>query len=138
MGQYPKAEPLELPALRIYEKVLGPDHPDTATAAGNLGWLYCDKGEFAKAEPLELRALAIDEKKLGSEHVDTAKCLDDLGDLYRETGQYAKAEPLYQRALKIREKNARLRKGTVKYQLSYAGVYLGKMARPSLLNSLPI
>jgi Tetratricopeptide repeat len=47
MGQYPKAEPLELRALRIYEKVLGPDHPDTATAAGNLGRLYCDKGEFA-------------------------------------------------------------------------------------------
>ena len=61
--------------------MLGPDHPDVATAAGHLGQLYCDKGEFAKAEPLELRALAIDEKKLG-EHVETVRSLDDLGDFY--------------------------------------------------------
>src|SRR5207249_636252 len=59
MGQFAKAEPLELRALRIYEKALGPEHPLTATAAGNLGRLYCDKGEFAKAEPVSQRAAGI-------------------------------------------------------------------------------
>src|SRR5436190_866405 len=62
MGQYAKAEPLELRALRIYENALGPDHPDTARANINLAQLYCDKGEFAKAELLAIRALKVGEK----------------------------------------------------------------------------
>src|SRR5437762_7162465 len=105
MGQYAKAEPLELRALRIYENALGPDHPDPARANINLAHLYCDKGEFAKAELLAIRELKVGEKKLGAEHLDTAKDLIVLANLYRDTAQYTKAEPLYQRALKIREKS---------------------------------
>ena len=36
MGDYAKAEPLYQRALKIDEKALGPDHPDTATALNNL------------------------------------------------------------------------------------------------------
>ena len=40
MGDYAKAEPLYQRALKIREKALGPDHPDTATALNNLAGLY--------------------------------------------------------------------------------------------------
>ena len=35
-GDYAKAEPLYQRALKISEKALGPEHPDTATSLNNL------------------------------------------------------------------------------------------------------
>ena len=104
MGEYAKAEPLYQEALRIRQKVLGPEHPDTATSLNNLAALYRDMGEYAKAEPLFQEALRIWQKVLGPEHPDTAPSLNNLAGLYRAMGEYAKAEPLYQEALQIRQK----------------------------------
>ena len=59
MGKYAKAEPLLQEALRIYRKVLGPEHPDTVTSLDNLAGLYWTMGEYAKAEPLFQEALRI-------------------------------------------------------------------------------
>ena len=40
LGDYAKAEPLYKRALAIWEKALGPDHPDVATSLNNLAALY--------------------------------------------------------------------------------------------------
>ena len=104
MGAYEKAEPLNLRALAIHEKVLGPEHPATAATLHNLAGLYFSMGAYEKAEPLYLRALAIREKVLGPEHPDTAATLHNLAMLYFSMGAYEKAEPLYLRALAIYEK----------------------------------
>ncbi len=90
--------------LEIREKVLGPDHPETATSLNNLAVLYMHQAAYAKAEPMHLRALAIREKVLGTDHLETATSLNNLAGLYENQGAYAKAEPLYLRALAIREK----------------------------------
>jgi tetratricopeptide (TPR) repeat protein len=104
MGEYAKAEPLYQEALRICQKVLGPEHPGTALSLYNLGSLYQSMGGYTKAEPLYQEALRIRQKALGPEHPDTATSLDNLGSLYQRMGEYAKAEPLYQEALRIRQK----------------------------------
>jgi CHAT domain-containing protein len=104
MGDYAKAEPLYERALKIREKALGPEHPDTATSLNNLGELYVYMGDYLKAEPLFQLALKITEKALGPENARTSTSLNDLGWLYTHTGDYAKAEPFYQRALGMREK----------------------------------
>ena len=65
MGEYAKAEPLYQEALRIRQKVLGPEHPDTATSLNNLAVLYRHMGEYAKAEPLYQEALRIRRRFLG-------------------------------------------------------------------------
>ncbi|MCA1838424.1 MAG: tetratricopeptide repeat protein [Actinobacteria bacterium] len=49
-------------ALAIYEKVLDPDHPDTATVLGRLAKLYYYQKRYAEAEPLYERALATFER----------------------------------------------------------------------------
>src|SRR5436190_1454768 len=103
-GRYDAAIPLAERALAIYEKALGPDHPDVATALANLALSYQSKRDYARAEPLLQRALAIHEKALGPEHPDVASTLNSLAGLYRTRGDYAHAEPLYQRALAIYEK----------------------------------
>ena len=103
-GLYAKAEPFLQRALAIREKVLGPEHPDTANSLNNLAGLNYSQGLYAKAEPLYQRALSIREKALGPEHPDTANSLNNLAELHNVQGLYAKAEPLLQRALAIREK----------------------------------
>ena len=91
----------DMDALAIDEKVLGPEHPSTATALSNLGLLYLRQGLYEKAEPLYLRALAISEQALGSENEESGSILNNIGMLYIQQGLYEKAEPLFFRALDI-------------------------------------
>jgi tetratricopeptide (TPR) repeat protein len=98
------AEPLYQRALAIWEKALGPQHPDVARSLNNLAELHVNQGKYAEAEPRYQRALAIREEELGPEHPDVATSLNNLAVLYRKQGKYAEAEPLYQRALAIWEK----------------------------------
>jgi len=102
-GQYTEAEPLYLRALRIWEQVLGPEHPQVATVVNNLAILRAMQGKYIEAEPLCQRALHIWEQVLGPEHPDMAYPLVNLAILYTQQRRYAEAEPLYQRALHIKE-----------------------------------
>ena len=78
MGDYAKAEPLYQRALKIREKALGPDHPDTATALNNLAELYQFHGRLRQSRTA-LSARAEDhEKALGPDHPDTAAALNNL------------------------------------------------------------
>ena len=103
-GKIREVAPLAERAVALYERALGPEHPDTATALDAVARVYRDQGEYAKAEPLWLRALAIREKALGPEHPDVGRLLAALGLLYSLQGQHAKAEPLLTRALAVQEK----------------------------------
>jgi tetratricopeptide (TPR) repeat protein len=103
-GKFAEAVPLAQQALAIYEKALGPDHPDVAQALNNLATLYYNQGRTAEAEPLYKRSLAIREKALGPDHPDVAQALNNLALLYKQQGRYAEAEPLHKRSLAIREK----------------------------------
>jgi CHAT domain-containing protein/Flp pilus assembly protein TadD len=103
-GRYAEAESLYKRSLAIWEKTLGPDHPDLATLLDNLAALYDNQGRYADAEPLYKRSLVIHEKALGPDHPDLATSLNNLAVLYDNQGRYADAEPLYKRSLAIYEK----------------------------------
>ncbi|NER39036.1 MAG: tetratricopeptide repeat protein [Oscillatoria sp. SIO1A7] len=103
-GEYGKAEPLLKRASRIYLKLLGEEHPDTASSLNNLAALYVYQGRYEEAELLLQQALSISRKVLGEEHPDTATSLNNLAGLYEKQGRYEEAEPLYERALSIRRK----------------------------------
>jgi CHAT domain-containing protein len=64
MGEYAKAEPLYQRALKIREKALGPDHPDTATALNNLAYFYIGMGDPKEALRLAAQARRVQEKNL--------------------------------------------------------------------------
>jgi tetratricopeptide (TPR) repeat protein len=101
---YSQAAQLFRDALAIREKVLGPEHPDTAASLTSLANLLHTQGDLAGACRLHERALAIFEKALGPEHPKTATGLDNLATLLRHQGDFAGARPLHERALAIREK----------------------------------
>lgn len=104
LGLYKKAQPLLERALKIREKLFGPNHKDTAESLNNLASLYWEQGRYAEAEPLYKRSLAIREKVLGPNHNETCNSLLNLANIYRDRGKYTEAEPLYKRVLSIKEK----------------------------------
>ena len=101
---YSQASQLFRDALAIREKVLGPEHPDTAESLNYLALLLNAQGDFAGARPLVERGLAIHEKAFGPEHPETANNLNNLALLLQAQGDLAGARPLFERALAIREK----------------------------------
>jgi CHAT domain-containing protein len=103
-GDHIQALPLQLKALAIHEKSLGPDHPDTAIALNNLAITYVKLGQYDKALPLQIRALASLKKSRGSEHPETVEVLNRLAATYAVLAQYDKALPIQRRVLAIREK----------------------------------
>jgi hypothetical protein len=72
----------------VRERVLGPEHPDTATSLNNLGSLLQAQGDLAGARPYYERALAVRERVLGPEHPDTATSLNNLGNLLQDQGTW--------------------------------------------------
>jgi CHAT domain-containing protein len=65
MGDDIKAEPLLQRSLKIKEKQLGPEHPDTAASLACLAFLYARRGDFVQARPLTERVTAATEAALG-------------------------------------------------------------------------
>ena len=103
-GNYPKALEFYTKALNIEEKVLGKDHPYTATAYGNIGAIYDKMSNYSKALEFYMKALNISEEKLGKDHPNTTIIYNSIGSAYRNIGNYPRALYFYTKALKTREK----------------------------------
>ena len=62
-GNYAEAAPLYRRSLAIWEKALGPEHPDVATSLENYAALLRKSGRSAEAGKMESRAKAISAKR---------------------------------------------------------------------------
>jgi CHAT domain-containing protein len=111
-GRYEEAIPLAERALRIQEKVLGPEHPTVALALNNLAELFRAQGDSARAEPLYQRALKILEKVLGPEHPNVASSLYNLAVLFAAKNDITKAIAYTERSVKVSERNITLNLAT--------------------------
>ena len=103
-GKYAKAEPLYQRALAIWEKALGPEHPDVATSLNNLAELYDTQGQYAQGRAAVPAGAGDPGKGAGPGAPRRGHQPQQPGAALPSPGQYAKAEPLYQRALAIWEK----------------------------------
>ena len=63
-GEYGEAEELYKKSLKIRERVLGENHPDTAMSYNNVAGEYERRGEYDKAKELYEKSLRINEKVL--------------------------------------------------------------------------
>ena len=101
LGLVKEAVPLLEEALRIREKILGPNHPDVAQSLYDLAWATW--GE----EGLELfrRSLEIREKALGPDHPDVAYSLWGLALCWGRKGDYKASQEALERARAIFERD---------------------------------
>ena len=128
-GKYAEATPLMIETLKIYRKILGDKHPDTAENINDLAEIYMVQAQYAKAEPLYLEALKIRREVLGNKHRDTASSINDLAELYFEQALYAKAEPLYLEVLKIRREVLGDKDPDTAFSISSLGLLYQKQAQ---------
>ena len=91
-------------ALAIGEKVYGPEHPEVATDANNIGGILKAQGDLAGALEYIKRALAIDEKVYGPEHPQVATFANNIGTILKDQGDLAGALEYAKRVLAIDEK----------------------------------
>jgi tetratricopeptide (TPR) repeat protein len=103
-GQFKDAFPLRQQILAIRRKVLGEEHPSTATSYNNLAYNLNAQGKYAEAAEGFRKALAIRRKVLGEEHPDTALSYNNVAFNLNAQGKYAEAQEGYQKALDIHRK----------------------------------
>ena len=78
--------------LAIWEKSLGPEHSNVATALNDLAVLLQTTNRPSEAEPLVRRMLAISESSYGPDHPAFAQNLNRLAVLLRATNRLDEAE----------------------------------------------
>lgn len=103
-GDYLTGEPLYRRALKIDEKHLGPEHPQTAIRLNNLAVLLRITYRMKEAEIHCRRALKINEKNLDANHPAIASNINNLALILQDTNRRKEAELHFRRALKIYKK----------------------------------
>ena len=93
-------------ALPIWEKALGPGHPNIARALTNLAGIYGLSGRLAEAAPLFRRALSVAENALGPESPLAGTVLSEYAVLLRKLGRKDQARTFDERARAIRRRSA--------------------------------
>jgi len=78
LGEMEKARECFERALKIDEKIFGPDHPRVAIRANNLGLVLRDLGEMEKAKSCVERSYRILQKFFGDNHPLTRKVKANL------------------------------------------------------------
>ena len=78
MGKFEKAEPLYQKSLAIYEKLLGEEHPNTATSYNNLAHFYYNTDDIKRAYDYMKKAVEIREKVLPENHPNLITAKENL------------------------------------------------------------
>jgi tetratricopeptide (TPR) repeat protein len=91
-------------ALDIWRKVLGEEHPLTATGYNNVAFNLHAQGHYKEAEEGYQKALDIRRKVLGEEHPDTAISYNNIASNLAAQGRFKEAEQGYQKLLDVRRK----------------------------------
>jgi len=102
-GEFDEAKATLQRALKISEKIYGPEHPEVAIDVNNLGSVLQALGELQEARKCLERAIKIDEIVYGPEHPEVAIDVNNLGEVLRDLGELQEARKCLERAIKIDE-----------------------------------
>lgn len=88
----PRGEAIDLHSrtLADFERVLGPDHPETLLSRNNLATAYEAVGRLDEAIGLFTRTLADRERVLGPDHPDTLVSRNNLAAATRRWGGWTR------------------------------------------------
>ncbi len=92
------------PLTADFERVQGPDHPDTLASRNYLAEAYRAAGRAAEGIRLHEQTLADRERVLGPDHSDTLGSRNNLALAYQEAGRAVEAIPLHEQTLTAAER----------------------------------
>lgn len=91
-------------ALAIQERLLGINHPTTASTIENIASVHYNLSNLSESLDWHYRALNILTNTLGENHPDIANILNNIGVILDDQGKYNEALEYYHKALIIFEK----------------------------------
>ncbi len=133
---YPDALASFTRALQIRERLLGPNHPDVAEAAGAVGSVQWLLENSAEALRLHQRALAIYEAHHGPDHPDIGHALRAISMDYEQAGRNREALDAALRAVKVLDFTLGGEHTAVADALDSAGILYRNLNQPS--NARPL
>lgn len=104
LGRHREAEGMLAKAQTIWERVLGPSHPDVGRALNNQGELALAQRDWARARRTYEHALEVFEGALGPEHRYVQVVVHNLGELDVREGQYASGLARCERAARLAQR----------------------------------
>ena len=99
-GSIIEAVDLSKMAMKVRNKILGPEHRDTLSSMGMVGLAYSLGGRWKEAEELEVRVMETKKRVLGEEHPNTLTSIVNLASTYKKQGRWREAEELELRVMK--------------------------------------
>ncbi len=90
--------------MNLYEKVYGPEHPDTAARFADLAEVCRKEGKHDEAKQLLERALTVHRRTLGPTSPEALRDLLQLAMVLEASGDVPAAIERYERALAVTEK----------------------------------
>ncbi|OBT47133.1 hypothetical protein VE00_03127 [Pseudogymnoascus sp. WSF 3629] len=103
-GEYRKAEKIFRQVMQEWEKLLGPEHPDTLLSEYHLADMLYRQGRYKAAEKMSRQTLHVQKRVLGPRHQDTLSSMDSLAVILAGQGRYKAAEKLSRQTLQVQEK----------------------------------
>jgi tetratricopeptide (TPR) repeat protein len=103
-ARYAEAKKVLEGALKIDERVFGPNHYRLATSLNNLGALMAEQGDLEEAQRYIERALKVGKKGFGKSVLNMPVRLNNLGAVLTESGNLVGARTCLEQALKMNEK----------------------------------
>ena len=94
-GNYSSATNLYMRTKEIREKVLGEEHPDTATTYNNIAGVYDSQGDYHQALEWYCKSYSIILRELGDSHPFTAIVEENMKAAYIKTGASESFEKWY-------------------------------------------
>jgi serine/threonine-protein kinase len=104
-GRSEEGEELHRRAIALWERALGPEHPEVATARHNLGYALIYQSKHHEAEIEFRRAVSLRERALGPDHPEAASSRIGLGIALLHQGEYELAEAEHTRAVAAIERS---------------------------------
>jgi CHAT domain-containing protein/Tfp pilus assembly protein PilF len=98
-NRFAEAMPFAEEALRLSEKLYGPEAAETGLSAHNLGFALRQTGRLPEAQANLERALAIHERVKPAVHEDTRNVIGELGQIYLRAGRGDEILAIYDRLI---------------------------------------
>ena len=112
-------------AVRQFEEILDPDHPDLALAYDNLAVAHGRAGRYEEGAAWNLKAVETYALAVGTDHVDYAFALRNRAAFLRATDQLSRAEAAIREANEIMERKL----GADTRDAAYGMVGLGRILK---------
>jgi len=104
MGEYAKAKSLYSQSYELRKKILGPEHPTTASSQMLIANVFFAMGELSAARELYRELVTLREATLGPNHPSLSALLGSLAVVTADLGDYAEADRLHERERALAER----------------------------------